>query len=57
MAGVVLLMARGFAPSALSLAILGVASLLLIRTTIGAGWVLAGGAVVGLARSLVFATP
>jgi len=36
---------------------LGVASLLLIRTTIGAGWVLAGGAVVGLARSLVFATP
>jgi len=57
MAGVVLLMVRGFAPSALSLAILGVASLLLIRTTIGAGWVLAGGAVVGLARSLVFATP
>lgn len=57
MAGVVLLMVRGFAPSPLSLAILGVASLLLIRTTIGAGWVLAGGAMLGLARSLIFATP
>lgn len=50
MAGVVLLMLRGFAPSPLSLAILGVASILLIHTSIGAGWVLAGGAVAGLAR-------
>lgn len=50
MAGVVLLMLRGFAPSPLSLAILGVASILLIRTSIGAGWVLAAGAVAGLAR-------
>jgi len=52
MAGVVLLMLRGFAPSPLSLAILGVASILLIRTSIGAGWVLAGGALAGLTAML-----
>ncbi len=52
MAGVVLLMVRGFAPSPASLAILGMASALLIRTSIGAGWVLAGGALAGLASML-----
>ena len=50
MAGVVVLMARGFVLSPLSLAILLGASVLLLRTRVGAGWVLLGGALVGLAR-------
>jgi chromate transporter len=52
MAGVVLQMARAFAPSPLSLAILGAASILLLRTRVGAGWVLLAGAAAGLARLL-----
>jgi chromate transporter len=56
MTGVVLLMVRGFAPSPLSLAILAGASLLLLRTTIGAGWVLAAGALAGLTQ-LSFTAP
>lgn len=55
MAGVVLLMARGFILSVASLAILIAASTLLLRTRIGAGWVLLGGAVLGLVRLLVSA--
>lgn len=53
MAGVVLLMVRGFVLSPVSLAILGVASALLLRTRVGAGWILLGGALVGLARMLL----
>lgn len=56
MAGVVLLMARGFVLSGPSLAILLVASALLLRTRIGAGWVLLGGALFGLVRLLVSAS-
>ena len=48
MAGVVLLMARGIALSPWSLAILVSATLLLLRTRVGAGWVLFGGALAGL---------
>jgi chromate transporter len=53
MAGVVLLMARGFVLSPLSLAILVGASVLLLRTRVGAGWVLLGGALIGLTRLLL----
>lgn len=53
MAGVVLLMARGIALSPWSLAILVSATLLLLRTRVGAGWVLCGGALAGLTRLLI----
>lgn len=53
MTGVVLLMARGLVLSPWSLAILGVASLLLLRTRLSALWVLSGGALAGLARLLL----
>lgn len=53
MAGVLVLMMRQIAPSPLSLAILGGASALLLRTRIGAAWVLLGGALAGLAQLLV----
>jgi len=53
MAGVVVLMARGFVLSPWSAAILVGASVLLLRTRIGAGWVLLGGALTGLARLLL----
>lgn len=52
MASVVVLMARGIALSVPSLAILLGASLLLVRTSVGAGWVLLGGAVAGLLNLL-----
>lgn len=52
MASVVVLMARGIALSVPSLAILLGASLLLVRTSVGAGWVLLGGAVAGLLKLL-----
>lgn len=48
MLSVVILMARGLALTAPSLAILVVASALLLRTSVGAGWVLLGGALAGL---------
>ncbi|MCZ8204358.1 chromate efflux transporter [Gemmatimonas sp.] len=53
MAGVVLLMARGIALSPWSLAILVSATLLLLGTRVGAGWVLFGGALAGLTRLLI----
>lgn len=52
MASVVVLMVRGIALSVPSLAILVGASLLLVRTSVGAGWVLLGGAVAGLLNLL-----
>jgi chromate transporter len=52
MASVVVLMARGIALAIPSLAILLGASLLLLRTTVGAGWVLLGGALAGLVHLL-----
>lgn len=56
MASVVLLIGRNIAPSLWSVAILLVASALLLRTRVGAGWVLSGGAAAGLVRLLVGAT-
>lgn len=53
MAGVVVLMGREIVLSPLSLAILGGASAVLLRTRLGAGWVLLGGALTGLARMLL----
>jgi chromate transporter len=52
MASVVVLMARGIALSVPSLAILLGATFLLVRTSVGAGWVLLGGAVAGLLNLL-----
>ncbi|MCE2901519.1 MAG: chromate efflux transporter [Gemmatimonas sp.] len=52
MAAVVVLMARGIALDVPSLAILLGASLLLLRTSVGAGWVLLGGALAGLVHLL-----
>lgn len=56
MASVVLLIGRGIAPSVWSLAILLVSSAALLVTRIGAGWVLLGGALVGLAQLLLTAS-
>lgn len=50
MASAVLLIGRGIAPTPWSLAILLVSGALLLRTRIGAVWVLFGGAAVGLLR-------
>lgn len=52
MASVVVLMVRGLAVDATTLVILPVASLLLMFTRIGSGWVLLGGACAGLLRLL-----
>ena len=57
MAGVVLLMVRGVVLSPWSLAILVMATLLLVRTRLGAGWVLFGGALAGLSRLLITGAP
>ncbi len=54
MASAVLLMGRGIAPTPWSLAILLVASAVLLRTRIGVAWVLLGGAAVGLLRLVLF---
>lgn len=53
MASVVLMIGRGIAPSPWTLAIFFASSALLLRARIGAGWVLVGGAVVGLLRLLL----
>jgi chromate transporter len=53
LASVVLTIGRGIAPSPWTLAIFFASSALLLRTRIGAGWVLVGGAVVGLLRQLL----
>jgi len=53
MASVVLVMARHIAPDPVALAILGVASAVLVFTRIGSGWVLLAGASVGLLRALL----
>jgi chromate transporter len=55
MASVILLMARGLELSWLSFAILLTAFTLLVRTRLGAGWVLLGGALAGLVRQLAVA--
>jgi len=57
MTGVVLLMVRGVVLSPWSLAILVTATLLLVRTRLGAGWVLFGGALAGLSRLLITGVP
>lgn len=53
MASVVLLMARHLAPDPIALAILLVASAVLVFTRVGSGWVLLAGGCVGLLRALL----
>ncbi|WP_309671356.1 chromate efflux transporter [Gemmatimonas sp.] len=53
MASVVLLMARHLAPDPIALAILLVATAVLVFTRVGSGWVLLAGGCVGLLRALL----